>query len=1029
MPAPKNRMEFYEVVRRSGIVDPSRLEDLAARVDLAAEDVPEASKELVALGLVTTFHARQLLKGRYRGFALGKYLVLEQLGEGGMGKVFLCVHMIMRRLVAVKILARELANDPGTVERFQREARAVAALDHPNIVRAHDMDQEGEVHFIVMEYVDGISLHDLIRKRGPLDVASACHYIRQAAIGLQQVMDSRMIHRDIKPGNLLLDRRGTVKILDLGLARFSSEKHGSLTQQFDEGSVLGTADYLAPEQAMDSHRVDIRADIYSLGATFYFLLSGKPPFEGGSITQKLLFHQMQNPPSLKKLRPDLPGELVTVVEQMMAKNPQERFQTPHDVAYALEPWTRTPLPLPREEELPRHCPYVQRAAQGDLSTSLTTLQSAMTVAQSGVRLPATVGAAMSAGGSGPLAESYGGVERDDSGVTSNSGVSSQANVRLSDASFPGRDPSTGRLLPPTSAHPPSLNGIGLAPSTRRRKRSKARRQLAIAGAIGGGVLLVVLLTLFLGGGGEDGKQEMTVSSKGEGPRVYKTLTEAWQYRDAFAKSGTITIEDEEILEQFKPLAKPGEKGHWRINGRAGGKDKRVRWLPLKGASATKPLLHLEGVANLSLDNFEFQGEDKINDLVIVKGQFESLHLTRLHFRGVKQSALRFTNCSLLRRSTLQALECYAGQQSQAFLILESTAAAPTKNVEVGGCVIRGAGENKDPKEEVRAEAGIVIDGPMENVTLANIIAENLRTGIHFKGVLKQPTQLTIQNGSFTNMGAGLRFDDLPVQKGPEINVGGITFVKTTCLAMIGAKPDKPLRPEPAPAAMPNLHWVWTSEGDPVRSAPAGVRYFRTTFAMPASSGSVFLDLVCDDGCKASLNGKPLTPANVDGAKPEDFALSATLRRVYTVDITALVRADAPNVLTIEASTVKNKKAGPRGLLARVFNPTTGKILTVSDDKWLWYDQKPPAEWTRADFQGGSIWRPVRAVAPYDQRRQLLWSKLTWDSEVQSLFQKKSAQPWLIVQPVAGAPNKCDPFSYEAYPTLGAELINPRPAGR
>src|SRR5262249_7237584 len=202
----------------------------------------------------------------------------------------LCEHKSMRRRVALKVLPASQAQDPALVDRFFREARAVAALDHPNLVRAHDFDHDGKLHFIVMEYVDGNSLQNIVATHGPLDVTRAAHYIRQVALGLHQAHQAGLVHRDIKPGNLLLDRGGIVKILDLGLARFFHDKADKLTQQYDEGSILGTADYLAPEQAVDSHEVDIRADLYSLGATFYFLLTGAPPFGEGTISQKLIWH-------------------------------------------------------------------------------------------------------------------------------------------------------------------------------------------------------------------------------------------------------------------------------------------------------------------------------------------------------------------------------------------------------------------------------------------------------------------------------------------------------------------------------------------------------------------------------------------------------------------------------------------------------------------------------------------------------------------------------------------------------------------
>src|SRR5262249_45575838 len=265
----------------------------------------------------------------------------------------LCEHKLMRRRVAVKVLPTAKAADPSSLERFYREARAVAALDHPNIVHAYDIDQDDTLHFLVMEFVDGASLQEMIKRTGgPMDVTRAAHYIQQAALGLDHANRASLVHRDIKPGNILVDRTGVVKILDMGLARFFNDDEDNLTKKYDE-NVLGTADYLAPEQALDSHDVDIRADIYSLGGTFYFLLTGRPPFGEGSVAQKLIWHQTKQPKPVRSLRPEVPEGLAAVLDRMMAKDPGRRYQVPGEVAEALEPSTQTPIGPPPEVEMPR----------------------------------------------------------------------------------------------------------------------------------------------------------------------------------------------------------------------------------------------------------------------------------------------------------------------------------------------------------------------------------------------------------------------------------------------------------------------------------------------------------------------------------------------------------------------------------------------------------------------------------------------------------------------------------------------------
>jgi serine/threonine protein kinase len=358
MPAPVTPSEFLELVQKSGVVDAARLasylQPLRDRNEVPATPTAVAQL-LVRDAIITLFQAEQLLLGKWKRFTIGKYKVLERIGTGGMGQVFLCEHKLMRRRVAVKVLPTAKAEDEAALERFYREARAVAALDHPNLVRAFDIDQDQSLHFLVMEYIDGVNLHELVKKTGPLSPTRACHYIYQAAFGLQHAYDcAGLIHRDIKPGNILVDRAGVVKILDMGLARFFRDEHDLLTKKYDE--TLGTADYLAPEQAVDSHRVDVRADIYSLGATFYFLLTGVPPFAEGTVAQKLMWHQTRMPTPVRERRAEVPVEISAIVERMMMKDVATRFAAPADVLAALEPFVQTPIPAPSEKELPQLSP-------------------------------------------------------------------------------------------------------------------------------------------------------------------------------------------------------------------------------------------------------------------------------------------------------------------------------------------------------------------------------------------------------------------------------------------------------------------------------------------------------------------------------------------------------------------------------------------------------------------------------------------------------------------------------------------------
>jgi serine/threonine protein kinase len=354
MPVPSTTDQFLELVIKSGLIDPPRFQTYLQRCR-ASGSLPKAPAALAATlveeRLLTRFQADQLLQGKWRNFILsGKYKILGPLGAGGMGYVFLCEHQIMRRRVAIKVLPLN-PDDVSSPERFHREARAVAQLKHTNIVGGYDIDQDGQRHFLVMEYIDGNTFRTIVKEHSRLDPVRAAHYIRQAALGLQHAHEAGLVHRDIKPSNLLLDRTGTVKILDLGLARFFGDETDDLSKRYAEGPV-GTMDYMAPEQALNSHQADIRADIYSLGATFYFLLAGHGPFQEGTTLQKMIRHQLQPPQPIRDLRPDVPEGLAAVLDRMMAKEPAARYQTPAEVAEALTPWTQTPIPPPPSEEMP-----------------------------------------------------------------------------------------------------------------------------------------------------------------------------------------------------------------------------------------------------------------------------------------------------------------------------------------------------------------------------------------------------------------------------------------------------------------------------------------------------------------------------------------------------------------------------------------------------------------------------------------------------------------------------------------------------
>ena len=326
-------------LRESNLLDAGRLAELQDWAIEFEADPSAISKEVASRGWLTAFQMREISRGRARGLVIGPYVLLDLLGEGGMGRVFKAHHTRLGRDVALKVIRKEKLSKPIVVQRFHQEIRATAQLSHPNVVLAFDADEIDGMHFFAMEYVEGTDLTKLVREKGPIPIPLACDYIRQSALGLQHAFERGLVHRDVKPSNLLVTPRGQVKVLDLGLALLKEnpggEDAGRVTQ---EGLVLGTPDFLAPEQAQNPQGVDIRADIYGLGATLYYLVSGRVPYEGGTPTEKLLMHVTAPPPSLLQVMPHAPPQLDALIQWMMAKRPEDRPQTPVQAAYALIPF-------------------------------------------------------------------------------------------------------------------------------------------------------------------------------------------------------------------------------------------------------------------------------------------------------------------------------------------------------------------------------------------------------------------------------------------------------------------------------------------------------------------------------------------------------------------------------------------------------------------------------------------------------------------------------------------------------------------
>ncbi len=330
---------LIKILRRHPLLAFEEREELCRNLGKQFTDARALAEELCRLGWLTSFQVDCLFRGRVEALFLDRYVLLEPLGAGGSGQVFKARHLHLGRLVAVKVIRPEFLADADVIARFYREMRAASRLAHPHIVQAHDGGPFGGTHVLVLEYVDGPDLGRLVTESGPLAPNKAFQYVAQVALGLQHIHEQGLVHRDVKPSNLLLAQSGgedSVKVLDLGLARLLTFQKSSGPNLSLGGVTLGTVDYMAPEQALEFSSADARADIYSLGCVLFYLLTGRPVFQARTLAERLLKHQQAEPTSVTLLRRDLPDETDAVLARMLAKRPEDRFQTAAEVAKALE---------------------------------------------------------------------------------------------------------------------------------------------------------------------------------------------------------------------------------------------------------------------------------------------------------------------------------------------------------------------------------------------------------------------------------------------------------------------------------------------------------------------------------------------------------------------------------------------------------------------------------------------------------------------------------------------------------------------
>ncbi len=369
--------QFTKQLTDSGLMSVDQLQEFCETLTLeqSSDSAGQLSRQLVESNVLTEYQVNALTSGDSKPLVVGDYVVLEKVGAGGMGVVFKARHRRMKRDVALKMLPHNFSQDDSAIKRFEREVEVAAKLNHPNIVAALDAREENGNHYLIMELVEGRAISTIISEDGTFTVPTAVDYIIQAATGLAHAHQLGVIHRDVKPSNLMLDKDRVVKILDMGLARVdlpTADGFGKTQSELTSaGVIMGTLDYVSPEQAMDSRKVDHRTDIYSLGCTLYYFLVGRPVFCGETPMELLIAHREREIPSLRQSRPDAPVELEEVFQKMVAKHADDRFQSMTEVVAALRSCLGQDVQTIPQAELVEEAIVVVHSEKRDFANSIS----------------------------------------------------------------------------------------------------------------------------------------------------------------------------------------------------------------------------------------------------------------------------------------------------------------------------------------------------------------------------------------------------------------------------------------------------------------------------------------------------------------------------------------------------------------------------------------------------------------------------------------------------------------------------------
>jgi len=773
---------FVEVVRKSGLVENTQLDRLlvALQNDGVSISTPEAiAQGLITRGAVTQWQANKLLAGKYKGFDLDKYRLMSLLGRGGMSSVYLAEHLVMQRRVAIKILPAKMVDDSSYLGRFHREAQAVAALDHKNIVRAFDVahvkDGGTSIHFLVMEYVDGPSLQDRVIKDGVLDITTAADYIRAAADGLAHAHQAGMVHRDVKPGNLLVDGGGVVKILDLGLARFfDDDDSSSLTVAHNE-KVLGTADYLSPEQALDSHTVDARSDIYSLGCTLYFLLSGQPPFNKGTLTQKLMNHQTKEPEPIETFRADVPKSLAVILRRMMAKKVEARYKTVAEVSRQLSLW------LLQNSNL-QGSPVKLTSSRANVATQYGRAAKTDVIP---ARKSGSVNANSSLVAKGSSVSKDSAVRRKQKSNVMTSGNTSQLPVAEAlpvdeDASV-SHTGSSGVLgsTSLSSTHIGSRSSSVLVRGHSSKSSLIQRKSSRMATIIVGGVTIIILATI--GNWINNSRKRNTE----EAPPIVDALRQKVLPSELKVGPNEKYKSIGDALKAARDRFKPASRFDRQVISVAGGHTYRERIVldrdehtwpsgihivsrgrerAILAPRGIPPIVRLAAVRRFEIEGFELRAEDK-KVAVVLDGALNGLALRNLVISGFSETGILGTNVTGAARDVADAVSfeslVFRAGSSQTTGVRLRTEQSRLSHIDLNGCRFNGP-----------MSVGVAIKGDSDALTIRDSIFDGLEFPIRFDSQeMFQLLNFELAHNTFRNFSCGIDFVRLPyVRAGRSVDI-------------------------------------------------------------------------------------------------------------------------------------------------------------------------------------------------------------------------------------------------------------------